>query len=100
MKLQECTFAELLEDKQTGLLVGWINSWEGSKMIVSCKFNVKHAKMLCLQGKYKQAKEELQKGCKTIPEKQVRKVGQLIGLLMDEGFKDQAAHLLNTFYKD
>ena len=54
-----------------------------------------------INGQYQQAKQQTQYRCKTLPEKQARKVGQVVGALMDKGHwnysPDMAARYLNLF---
>lgn len=50
-----------------------------------------------LNGQWRQAKEELQRGCKTKPEKQARKLGQVIGHLCDTNRGDMAVRFLKMF---
>lgn len=71
-------------------------------MITSTKFNITLIlHLLVVENDILGAKVELQKGCKTLPEKQARKLGQVIGALCDiEGFNyrpDLAVRFLNSF---
>lgn len=54
-----------------------------------------------INGQFSQAKEQAQHGCKTLPEKQARRVGQVVGALCDPiGFQyrpDLAVAFLNLF---
>jgi hypothetical protein len=62
--------------------------------------NISSAKKECLGGNYEEAKRLIQYRCKTKPEKQARKLGQLVGALLEEGHNDIAASLLNAFNPD
>ena len=67
----------------------------------SAKYNISGVLTLILENDLYSAEIELQKGCKTLPEEQARKLGQVIGALCDkEGFNyrpDLAVRCLNIF---
>ena len=55
-----------------------------------------------INGNFKQAKEQTQYGCKSIPEKQAKIVGQVVGALMDKdnyNDPDLAVTYLDMFYR-
>ncbi len=73
-------------------------------METSAKYKISEVLNLILkENNLHAAKEVLQKNCKTKPEKQARKLGQVIGALMDsKGFNyhpDLAVRFLNIFDK-
>jgi nitrate reductase assembly molybdenum cofactor insertion protein NarJ len=63
----------------------------------SNKYKINHIIASLVNGQFKQAKEETQKGCKTKPEKQGRKIGQVVGELMISDQPDLACRYLNLF---
>ena len=72
-------------------------------MVKSSKYRIDHIVDSLINGQFKQAKEQTQYRCKTKPEKLARKVGQVIGALMDEENFDNpelAARYLNLFDSD
>ena len=72
-------------------------------MITASKFKIRHIIESMINGQYQQAKQQTQYRCKTLPEKQARKVGQVVGALMDKEHSDynpdMAARFLNLFDK-
>jgi hypothetical protein len=62
--------------------------------------NISSAKKECLDGNFEEAKKLIQYRCKTKPEKQARTLGQLVGALVEDGYNDIAASLLNMFNPD
>jgi nitrate reductase assembly molybdenum cofactor insertion protein NarJ len=50
-----------------------------------------------INGQFAQAKEQTQKGCKTKPEKQGRKIGQVVQILESSDDHDLACRYLNLF---
>jgi hypothetical protein len=70
-------------------------------MTSSNKYRISHIIASMINGQWKQAKAQTQHLCKTIPEKQARKVGQVVGALTDPEHSDydpdMAARYLNMF---
>ena len=69
----------------------------------SPKYRIDHIVDSLINGQFKQAKEQTQYRCKTKPEKLARKVGQVIGALVDTDDYNRpelAARYLNVFDSD
>jgi len=69
-------------------------------MKTASKYRIEHIIESLYNGQFKQAKKQTQYMCKTIPEKQAYKVGQIVGALMDiENYNDpdMAVQFLNLF---
>lgn len=64
-------------------------------------YKINHIIESMINGQFKQAKEQTQYRCKTLPEKQAYRVGQVVGSLCDpDGFynmPDLAVTYLNLF---
>jgi len=68
---------------------------------LSKHYRIDHIIDSLIDGQFKQAKEQTQYRCKTLPEKQSRIVGQVVGALCDpDGYRndpDLAVTYLNLF---
>mgnify|MGYP001586460582 CR=1 FL=1 len=65
-------------------------------------YQIDHIIESLINGQFKQAKEQTQEGCKTNPERQARKVGQVVGTLCgpDYNMPGLAGNYLNLFDAD
>ncbi len=70
-------------------------------MKYASKYKISHIIESLINGQFEQAKNQTQYLCKTLPEKQAYRVGQVVGSLCDpEGFyknPDLAVRYLNLF---
>lgn len=48
-------------------------------------------------GRYVSAKELIQEHCRTVPERQARRLAQVVGALIERGDADAAVRLINLF---
>ena len=60
---------------------------------------IRHIRDSIENGQWEQAKAQVQSKCKSIPERQSRRLAQVVGALVEDGKADDAVTLIDCFDK-